>query len=77
MAIHRRYIEVGDRLISTGLCTINFREFIVEAPLEGVKAWRAGTLIQEALPGLTDDEREFLISGFTPAEWDALFPEEG
>jgi hypothetical protein len=33
-------------------------------------------LIQNIFPNLTTDEREFLMSGATPDEWDATFPEE-
>lgn len=33
--------------------------------------------IQHFLPHLTADEREFLISGSMPDEWDAAFKEEG
>ena len=29
--------------------------------------------IQDALPHLTAEEREFLMTGITPAEWDELF----
>lgn len=32
--------------------------------------------IQQALPHLNEDEREFLMTGATPDEWDAAFPEE-
>lgn len=40
------------------------------------KRWRtSGDLIQNALPHLTPDEREFLLSGSTPEEWDAVFGE--
>lgn len=40
------------------------------------KEWRtSGELIQNALPHLTSDEREFLLSGSTPEEWDAVFGE--
>lgn len=39
----------------------------------GFKAWNNGTLIQNALPQLNADEREFLISGVTPEEWDEIF----
>lgn len=39
-------------------------------------AWQAGEYIQRALTTLTADEREFLLTGMTPAEWDAAFPEE-
>ncbi|MDO8683950.1 MAG: hypothetical protein Q7N50_10770 [Armatimonadota bacterium] len=31
-------------------------------------------LIQEALPELTIDEREILLSGIGPADWDRMFP---
>ena len=31
--------------------------------------WQDGALIQVAMPHLSIDEREFLISGTTPDEW--------
>ena len=34
--------------------------------------WRGGELIQDAMPQLTVDEREFVISGCTPKCWDKL-----
>lgn len=33
----------------------------------------SGTLVQDAFPQLSDDAREFLISGITPEEWNATF----
>lgn len=36
-------------------------------------AWRNGELIQRAMPKLTADEREFIKSGITAAEWKQLF----
>lgn len=38
--------------------------------------WEAGELIQNVMPNLTAEQREFLISGTTPAEWDRLFPDK-
>ena len=32
-------------------------------------AWQGGELIQNAMPNLTADEREFLMTGITPEEW--------
>jgi hypothetical protein len=43
---------------------------------EQLAAWRNGTLIQRAMPDLTADQREFLMTGLMPDSWDALFPEE-
>lgn len=36
----------------------------------------AGEHIQNLAPHLTKDEREFIISGTTPEEWEELFGEE-
>ena len=40
---------------------------------EQVTAWESGTLIQNAMPNLSVDEREFLLTGTTPKEWDKMF----
>ena len=43
----------------------------------GILDWRIKRkTIQTCLSFLNPDEREFLISGFTPSEWAAIFPEE-
>jgi hypothetical protein len=33
-------------------------------------------LIQEIFPELNDEEREFLMTGITPEEWNITFPSE-
>lgn len=40
---------------------------------EQIDAWRNGQLIQDAMPQLDAQQREFLISGSTPEEWDEVF----
>ena len=35
--------------------------------------WQNGGLIQDVMPHLTADEPEFIMTGITPAEWDATF----
>lgn len=42
----------------------------------GMRAYKAGALIQDAFPFLSADEREFLISGILPDEWERLFGSE-
>jgi len=32
-------------------------------------AWEGGMLAQDAMPNLTADEREFVMTGITPYEW--------
>ena len=43
---------------------------------EGLVAWTYGTLIQEAFPTLDADQREFMMTGVTPEEWNKAFGEE-
>lgn len=49
----------------------NVREIDVEP--EQIDAWQGGLLIQYAMPNLSADDREFLMTGITPEEWDAHF----
>ena len=47
----------------------------INATPEQFALWQdGGTLIQDAMPEATVDQREFLISGHTPADWASLFP---
>jgi len=38
--------------------------------------WRKGMNVQDAFPMLSPEQREFLMTGMTPEEWDDLFGEE-
>lgn len=38
--------------------------------------WESGVVIQQAMPELTADEREFIMTGITGDEWDRHFPDE-
>lgn len=40
---------------------------------EQLDAWQAGTIIQDAMPTLTADEREFIKTGITATEWEETF----
>ena len=39
---------------------------------EQIDRWQSGELIQNVFPHLTPSERELLISGVTPEEWDVV-----
>ena len=43
---------------------------ITQAQLD---AWVDGMLIQDAMPQLPPEHREFLMTGITPDEWDSVF----
>lgn len=44
--------------------------------IDDYMAWEKGKLIQHALPYLTPDEREFIMTGITPDEWNNAFNRE-
>ena len=33
-------------------------------------------LIQDAMPQLTNEQREFIMTGYTPEDWAVMFPPE-
>jgi hypothetical protein len=42
-----------------------------------LREWMSGRgFIQDVMPEVCPEDREFLISGVTPEEWDAMFAEE-
>ena len=58
------------RVIKTSIITGNTASMDLDITEVQLVAWRQGALIQDVMPHLSADEREFLISGITPAEWD-------
>lgn len=53
---------------------INSREINVTD--EQIEDWKNGTLIQNAMPNLSADDREFLLTGTTPEEWKSIFGDD-
>lgn len=51
------------------------KENTLDLPItqEQLDNWQAGTLIQNAMPNLDADQREFLITGLTKEDWDEIF----
>lgn len=43
---------------------------------EMLDAWESGMLIQDAMPTLSAGDREFLMTGITPEEWDEAFGQD-
>lgn len=46
---------------------------VINVTQEQIDRWQSGMLIQEAMPHLSPDDREFLMTGVTPEEWGAIF----
>jgi hypothetical protein len=48
----------------------------LEVDADGYQAWQNGTPIQTALPTLTVNQREIVMSGIDGKCWDAMFKDE-
>ena len=60
-----------------GPCMVTGEKYEATYPKVGVVAWLDGAYIQDAMPAVSDGDREFLLSGISPAGWDRLFAESG
>lgn len=43
---------------------------------EQIATWKAGATIQSAMPQLSADDREFIMTGVTDGEWDEMWSED-
>jgi hypothetical protein len=50
---------------------VNTRE--IDVTEKQLAAWKGGMLIQDAMPNVSSEDREFLMSGFTPEDWAHMF----
>ena len=57
-------------------CRITGDHFLIEVPYKQYKKWAIDKqLIQDVFPGLSNEERELMVTGYTPEEWKELFSE--
>lgn len=63
-------MEVLNMLITkTSIISGITRTLNVSVTDKELDAWQSGILIQDAMPGLSDAEREFVMTGITQDEW--------
>ena len=48
----------------------NISSMDIDVTHEQIAQWESGVLIHQAMPHLCEDEREFIMTGITPDEWD-------
>lgn len=49
---------------------------VIDVTEEQVARWEAGVSIQHAMPNVSPEHREFILTGITPEEWANTFGEE-
>lgn len=62
-------------MLITKLSPISIKDHTreIDVTQSQLDAWKGGLLIQKAMPHLSADDREFLMTGITPEEWDCQF----
>ena len=65
---------MANKFVRRSSLTDKVSSMMIDVSYAQVMAWEeGGELIQNALPShLTADEREFLMTGITPAEWNEM-----
>ena len=71
-------IRKGNIMQITKVSMFTKKEHTLDIPVtnEQLEKWNKGMVIQEAMPHLTPDQREFLMTGVTKEEWAKYMPSE-
>ena len=65
---------IGDSMARvTGPCKFTGEEYNCVVPADGLARFIEGEHAQDALPSISADDREFLISGISPTGWKQAF----
>ena len=61
-------------MLITNISMVTGTSRTIDLPItkEQLDKWKNGELIQVAMPDLTADQREFIMTGTTPSEWESL-----
>lgn len=66
--INKQWLEIS------GECVITGEVYRVKVPRSGFVSWTNNTCpIQVAMPTISSEDREFLISGISPVGWERTF----
>jgi hypothetical protein len=56
--------------------SVTFPRVSFDQMVQGHKDYLGGLKVQDAFPFLSPNEREFLMTGMLPEEWEEAFPED-
>lgn len=61
-------------MLITNISMVTGTSRTIDLPItkEQLDRWKNGELIQVAMPDLTAEQREFIITGTSPKEWESL-----
>lgn len=61
------------KITKTSILSNKTNTLDIQVSQDQITSWQNGELIQNAMPGLSADDREFLMTGITPDEWEDNF----
>jgi len=61
------------KITKTSILSNKTNTLDIQVSQDQITSWQNGELIQNAMPGLSADDREFLMTGITPDEWENNF----
>lgn len=76
-SVHLNVEQEGDTVKYSKVCSITDELYEVSIPLNKYRSIKSGNLIQNVLPDMSIHQREFIITGITPAEWEDIFNRYG
>jgi len=59
-------------ITKTSMLSGNTSSMDIDVSQDQIDLWQGGSLIQNVMPDLSADEREFIMTGVTPEEWDSM-----
>lgn len=63
-------------IFKTSPLTGELNSMVLNITKRQIKAWEDGAFLEDVMPHLNLEQREFLISGIPPHEWDTLLEDE-
>lgn len=61
------------KITKTSILSNKTNTLDIQVSQDQMTAWQNGEPIQNAMPELSSDDREFLMTGITPDEWENNF----
>jgi hypothetical protein len=68
--------QVGNDVRIIKMCSVTNEVYGTIVSVAKYNRWKGGELIQNVFPEMEIGMREFLISGNTPEEFEAMFPQD-
>jgi hypothetical protein len=65
--------RVGDNMVLARKCRVTHELVTLTVTIVEYYRWKGGECSQNVWPDLTPDEREFIQTGYTQAEWESIF----